>query len=66
VGESMTRSALREVMDAAARTATEAFAAIASGRIAAEPKDRDKCKWCDFRDICRVEAAAIVRRAGSA
>jgi len=66
VGESMTRSALREMMDAAARTATEAFAAIASGRIAAEPKDRDKCKWCDFRDICRVEAAAIVRRAGSA
>jgi CRISPR/Cas system-associated exonuclease Cas4 (RecB family) len=42
----------------------ETFDTIASGAIAPQPADPDKCKWCDFRDICRVETAAI-REAGA-
>jgi ATP-dependent helicase/DNAse subunit B len=30
---------------------------IRSGRIEPAPKDSAKCKWCDARDVCRVEGA---------
>ena len=57
VGESTTPARLRELMDTAARRATEVHEAIVSGRMAVHPADPDKCVWCDFRDICRVETA---------
>jgi RecB family exonuclease len=63
-GESTTPARLRELMNAAAHKAAEVHEAIVSGRIAVAPADRDKCEWCDFRDICRVETAAAARGAG--
>jgi ATP-dependent helicase/DNAse subunit B len=50
-------------------TATERtmgiVAAIRSGRMAVAPSDRDKCRYCDFRDVCRVagEEAAVAEGA---
>jgi CRISPR/Cas system-associated exonuclease Cas4 (RecB family) len=40
-------------------------AAIRSGRMAVAPSDRDKCRYCDFRDVCRVagEEAAVAEGA---
>jgi ATP-dependent helicase/DNAse subunit B len=58
IGESSTRARLRELMDGAIAKAGDAFAAIASGRIAPRPADESKCKWCDFRDVCRIETTA--------
>jgi len=59
VGESSTRERLRELAADAARSAAGAHAAILSGRVAVHPADRDKCDWCDYRDICRVETMQI-------
>jgi hypothetical protein len=58
IGESSTRARLRELMDGAIAKAGDAFAAIASGRIAPRAADESKCKWCDFRDVCRIETTA--------
>jgi len=66
VGESATPARMRDLMDTAARRAIEVHEAITSGRIAVQPADRDKCDWCDFRDICRVESAAARAGAGGA
>jgi len=63
IGE--TRATLKDLAEAAATTATEVFDAIASGRIAPEPADENKCGWCDFRDICRIESAARARTAAA-
>lgn len=30
---------------------------IRAGTVAPDPADRDKCRWCDARDICRIDAA---------
>jgi len=40
-------------------------AAIRSGRMEVAPSDRDKCRYCDFRDVCRVagEEAALAEGA---
>jgi ATP-dependent helicase/DNAse subunit B len=63
IGESCTPALLRDLMNSAAAKATEVFESITSGRIAPAPSDTDKCRWCDFRDICRVETAAAIRKA---
>jgi ATP-dependent helicase/DNAse subunit B len=63
VGEVSTREVLNDLMSRAASTAVDTFEAITSGRIGPRPANTDKCKWCDFRDICRIEAAAAVRQA---
>jgi ATP-dependent helicase/DNAse subunit B len=65
IGESRTAAGLRELMDAAAQRAVEVHDAIASGRIAVQPADRDKCQWCDFRDMCRIESAEAAQGAGA-
>jgi ATP-dependent helicase/DNAse subunit B len=65
IGESLNAQLLREFMDRAAGKAVDTFESIVSGRIAADPADTDKCEWCAFRDICRVETPAAARRAGS-
>ncbi len=58
---------LREVIDQALARAEESVAKIRSGEIAATPADPDKCEFCDFADICRVESApARVLAAGEA
>jgi putative RecB family exonuclease len=39
--------------------------AIRGGRMEVAPRDRDKCRYCDFRDVCRVagEEAAVAEGA---
>jgi hypothetical protein len=56
---------LRDLMNTAERTAVEAHERILSGHIAVQPADPEHCKWCDFRDACRVETIAAARGAGS-
>jgi ATP-dependent helicase/DNAse subunit B len=46
---------LRGVIDQALTRAAESAANIRAGEIAAAPSDPDKCRYCDFADICRVE-----------
>ena len=36
---------------------------IRSGLVAPAPADRDKCRWCDARDICRIDVAQTVAMA---
>jgi len=43
--------------NAEART-LEAVEQIRAGRIEPDPADRDKCRYCDYRDACRLEARA--------
>jgi RecB family exonuclease len=31
---------------------------IREGSVSIQPADRDKCKWCDARDVCRIEQTA--------
>jgi hypothetical protein len=61
LGESCTRDRLRELMDDAESAAIRAHEGIGSGDIAVRPNDARKCQWCDFRDICRKESAALVQ-----
>ena len=28
---------------------------IRSGRVSVQPSDSDKCRWCDAKDVCRIE-----------
>lgn len=65
IGESTTAARLKDLMDTAAAKAMAAFEAIAYGKIAPQPADPDKCDWCDFRDICRVESVSATREAGA-
>jgi ATP-dependent helicase/DNAse subunit B len=61
IGESCTRERLRGLLEDAESEAIRAHEAISSGDIAVNPRDPQKCQWCDFRDICRVESAALVQ-----
>ncbi len=60
LGTKCTREALRGLMEDAESAAVRVHEAITSGDIAVRPADPRKCQWCDFRDICRVESAALV------
>ncbi|MDX2180087.1 MAG: PD-(D/E)XK nuclease family protein [Bryobacteraceae bacterium] len=56
------------LMEEAERRAVEAVESIRAGRIAAQPSDTDICRWCDFRDACRIRetaAAAPAQGAGA-
>ena len=33
---------------------------IRAGRIEVAPANPDHCRWCDFRDVCRIEAQRAV------
>jgi RecB family exonuclease len=54
-GEACTPEVLRERTRAAVESARRAHQAILDGDIAVRPADRDRCWWCEFRDVCRVE-----------
>jgi ATP-dependent helicase/DNAse subunit B len=66
IGESCTESVLDGMIREAEETAARAYESITAGRIAVEPADRQKCEWCDYHDICRVETISTVRKAGGA
>jgi len=48
---------LREVIQRAEELTVEAVGKILAGDIAPRPADRNKCKWCDYQDVCRIETA---------
>jgi hypothetical protein len=31
---------------------------IRQGKVSIRPADPDKCRWCDVKDVCRVDQAA--------
>jgi ATP-dependent helicase/DNAse subunit B len=66
VGESTSPQVLRELMDNAAEAALKAAQEIGAGRIEPKPRDSDKCRWCEYRDICRIEEAPVARGAAGA
>jgi putative RecB family exonuclease len=53
--------------EAATERTMAIVAAIRSGRMEVAPSDRDKCRYCDFRDVCRVsgEEAAVAEAEGA-
>ncbi len=55
LGES--RSSLHELIETAKQKTMEVFESIVAGNIEVRPTDRDKCRYCDFNSICRVESA---------
>ena len=57
LGTAVTPTMLAEQIQTATEKTFWVREQIAKGRIAPEPSDRSKCKWCDFRDICRVGSA---------
>jgi RecB family exonuclease len=57
----------RAVIGQAVERSLEAAAKIRAGEARAAPADADKCRYCEFADICRVESApALVTVAGGA
>ena len=65
VGEVSSPARLQELMDDALTKAEDTFGAITSGRVAPQPADASKCRWCDLRDVCRIDTAAESRAATS-
>jgi RecB family exonuclease len=61
IGEA--RVTLQELIDAAEQKAIEVFESIASGNIAVRPADKAKCRYCEYREICRVESMPKVATA---
>lgn len=52
----LSASDLRRKLDTALEISAETIAKIRAGQIEVEPRDRDFCRrFCDFRDVCRVE-----------
>lgn len=66
LGESRTPSGLRELIAAAEEKAIETFEQILAGNRDVRPSDPTKCRWCDFRDICRKESLPRVTAATGA
>ena len=65
LGESITGTGLREIMDGAQQKAAETFALIQAGERSVRPADPNKCRYCDYNDICRVESQTRSIGAGS-
>jgi ATP-dependent helicase/DNAse subunit B len=63
LGTRSTRQGLQKMMDDAEAAAVRIHESIAAGEIRVRPADPDKCDWCDFRDVCRVESMTLVRTA---
>jgi RecB family exonuclease len=66
IGERCLPQLLEDLIRAAEQSAIAVQEAAAQGRIAPQPADPGQCAWCDFADICRIEAAPAARRAGGA
>jgi ATP-dependent helicase/DNAse subunit B len=47
----------RGVIDQALERSRDTAARIRAGEIGVAPADPDKCRYCEFRDCCRVESA---------
>lgn len=58
-------SGLAELAAAAEQTVLRVHEEILSGRIAVAPAEPDDCRFCDCRDMCRVESIEKVQEAGA-
>ncbi len=68
-GEPVDSVRLNEIIERAVEITLRVTAEAVSGRIAPQPASRAKCRWCDYRDICRIDAEPvkqIVAAGGSA
>ncbi len=59
------RTDLRELIEIAEQTAINVSDSISAGNIEVRPKDRTKCRYCDFNNICRIESIPQATRATS-
>jgi len=57
IGTSCDAATLRELMDRAILQVQRAVTEIWAGRIEPCPAEPQRCHQCEFRDICRIEAA---------
>jgi hypothetical protein len=57
LGEWQTPAALRELIVEAEQKAVESHQSIISGHKEVHPADPNKCRYCDYQSICRVESA---------
>jgi RecB family exonuclease len=48
-----------EWLASAVEATVSAAEAIIKGRIVPEPADREPCRYCDYRDVCRIDARAV-------
>jgi hypothetical protein len=55
LGETRTPSALHELMAEAGQQAIEAHQSILAGDKEVRPTDPNKCRFCNYRQICRIE-----------
>ena len=60
IGTACTHDELHRLIESAEAAAVRVHEAITSGDITVRPADLRKCQWCDFRDVCRVESAALI------
>jgi ATP-dependent helicase/DNAse subunit B len=65
VGEKMTADAITGMAHDAEESVIRVHAEIAAGRIAVTPRNVSKCRYCEARDICRVESMAAEKAAGA-
>ncbi len=56
LGEWRTADALRELIVEAEQQAIDTFNSIVSGNKEVNPADPSKCRYCDYRNICRIES----------
>jgi ATP-dependent helicase/DNAse subunit B len=54
-----------ELTEQARSLTIEAVHRIAAGDVAVRPWSADACRYCDYRDVCRVKAIPAVRIAGA-
>jgi ATP-dependent helicase/DNAse subunit B len=66
IGTAVTPQFLQDIAKSALDAAEVAHQAIVSGRVSPAPSDPDTCRWCDYRDVCRVESIAVQSKAGGA
>lgn len=60
--EPMPQDWLAKTAERTLQTAAE----IRAGRVAPDPSNPDKCRYCDFRDVCRFEAREVAALAEGA
>ena len=63
LGEARTESGLRELITSAAKTSIAVHDSIVSGDKEVRPADRNKCRYCDYNAICRVESISRITTA---
>jgi ATP-dependent helicase/DNAse subunit B len=56
LGEARTESGLRELITSAEKTALAVHDSIVSGNKEVHPADRNKCRYCNYNAICRIES----------